>query len=86
MKNRRTKEFHKLFARLPRNIQEQANHAYRLFKENPYYPSLHFECIDAKESYYSVRIGLHYRAVGMREGDTIYWFFIGSHEDYNRLL
>lgn len=86
MKNRRTKEFRKLFARLPNNIQIQARVAYDRFKVNPYYPGLHFECIDPQESLYSVRIGLHYRAVGLWEGDTIYWFFIGSHEEYNHLL
>lgn len=86
MKNRRTKEFRKRFERLPRDVQEQAKAAYRLFKKDPYYPGLHFECIDRQESIYSVRIGLHYRAVGVWEGDTIFWFFIGSHEDYNHLL
>ena len=86
MKSRLTKQFHKRFARLPRDIQDQAKAAYRLFKENPYYPSLHFECIDRQESLWSVRIGLHYRAVGVWEGDTIIWYFIGSHEDYNHLL
>jgi hypothetical protein len=35
---------------------------------------------------YSVRIGLHYRAVGLLEDDVMLWFFIGSHEDYNHLL
>ena len=86
MKSRRSKEFHKRFERLPRNVQSQAIAAYRRFKENPYHPSLHFECIDSQESWWSVRIGLHYRAVGVWEGDTIIWFFIGSHEDYNHLL
>ena len=86
MKNRRTKEFRRRFARLPHHIQDQAIEAYRRFKTDPYYPGLHFECIDPQESMYSVRIGLHYRAAGIWEGDTIYWFFIGSHEDYNRLL
>lgn len=86
MKNRRTKEFRKRFERLPRDVQEQAKAAYQLFKKNPYYPGLHFECIDREDSIYSVRIGLRYRAVGVREGDTIFWFFIGSHEDYNHLL
>lgn len=86
MKNRRTKEFRKRFERLPRDVQEQAEAAYRLFKKNPYYPGLHFECIDRQESIYSVRIGLHYRAAGIWKGDTIFWFFIGSHEDYNHLL
>lgn len=86
MKNRRTKEFRKQFARLPRDVQDQAKAAYRLFKENPYHPSLHFKCIDSQESLYSVRVGLPYRAVGVWEGDTIFWYFIGSHEDYNHLF
>ena len=86
MKSRRTRDFHKLFVRLPRDVQEKAKDTYRLFKANPYYPSLHFECIDRQEAIYSVRIGLRYRAVGLLEDDVILWFFIGSHEDYNNLL
>jgi len=86
VKNRRTKKFNDAFERLPDVVQKQAKEAYRIFKGNPYYPSLHFECINRQESIYSVRIGLHYRAVGIREGDTMTWFFIGSHEDYNHLL
>jgi hypothetical protein len=30
-----------------------------------------------------VRIGEHYRAVGLRDGDVIAWFWIGTHEEYN---
>jgi hypothetical protein len=26
----------------------------------------------------------HYRALGLREGDIIAWFWIGTHEQYNR--
>ncbi len=35
---------------------------------------------------YSVRVGLEHRAVGMLEGDTITWFWIGAHDGYDRLL
>lgn len=86
MKSRRTRDFHKLFVRLPQDVQKKAKDTYRLFKANPYYPGLHFECIDRQEAIYSVRIGLRYRAVGLLEDDVILWFFIGSHEDYNNLL
>ncbi len=86
MKNRRTRDFRKCFVRLPKDVQERAKEAYRLFKANPHYPGLHFECIDRQEGMYSVRIGLHYRAVGLLEDDTMLWFFIGSHEDHNHLL
>ena len=86
MNNRRSKGFQKDFARLPRKVQYQAIEAYSLFKKNPYHPSLHFKCIVPEENIYSVRIGLHYRAVGVRTGDTILWIFVGSHEDYNNLF
>ena len=31
-----------------------------------------------------VRIGDRYRAVDLREGDVIAWFWIGTHDQYNR--
>ena len=66
-------------------VQKQAREAYQLFKQNPYHPGLHFKRIDPKEPIYSVRVTLGYRAVGRYEGDTIIWFWIGSHADYDRL-
>ncbi|MGI9058749.1 MAG: type II toxin-antitoxin system RelE family toxin [Ktedonobacteraceae bacterium] len=85
MRNKRTKQFHKLFAQLPRQVQEQAVTTYQLFRANPHHPSLHFKRIDPQEPIYSVRVGRNYRAVGLWEGDTISWYWIGSHEDYNNL-
>ena len=35
---------------------------------------------------YSVRIGLHWRAVGTREGDVMIWYWIGSHAEYDRIV
>jgi len=35
---------------------------------------------------YSARIGIHHRAVGLLEADTITWIWIGSHDYYERLL
>ncbi len=86
MRSKVTDGFRKRFKRLPPAIQKQARAAYHLWKVNPYYPGLHFKCIDPVESIYSVRIGLHYRAVGTKVGDTIIWYFIGTHEEYNHLL
>ncbi len=86
MKSKLMKGFRKRFDRLPADIQDQAKAAYRLWKVDPYYPSLHFKRIDPEEPIYSVRIGQHYRAVGTKIGDTIIWDFIGTHEEYNHLL
>jgi hypothetical protein len=86
VKNRRSKEFLKQFAHLPPAIKIQAKESYCRFKADPYHSSLHFKCIDPQDNIYSVRVGLHYRAAGIRQGNTIIWFFIGSHEDYNHLI
>ncbi len=33
-----------------------------------------------------MRVGIHYRALGVRTDDEIVWFWIGSHADYDGLL
>jgi len=36
--------------------------------------------------YWSVRVGLHFRALGIDVDDGILWFWIGSHADYDKLV
>ena len=86
MKGVHTEEYDELFAKLPQNVQKQARKANRLFEENPYHPSLHFKCVNQEKSRYSVRVNKSYRAVGTKKGDTIIWYFIGTHTDYDRIL
>ncbi len=35
---------------------------------------------------YSVRVGIHYRALGVDRGDYLLWFWLGTHSEYERLL
>ena len=35
---------------------------------------------------WSVRVGLHYRALGVSAPDGIVWFWLGSHTEYERLI
>lgn len=86
IESRITREFRTAFAELPQEIQEQARRAYRLFRDNPAHPSLRFKRVDPVENVYAVRIGLGYRALGVLEGSTIIWFWIGSHSAYDRLI
>jgi hypothetical protein len=79
-------DFWQLFARLPKEAQNQAKAAYRRWKLNPYHPGLNFKRIGQNNPLYSVRIGQHWRALGLWEGDTITWFWIGSHEAYNQII
>jgi hypothetical protein len=74
------------FAHLPKRIQQQARRAYRLFKTDPSHPSLEFKKLPPHQDIWSVRVTSDYRAIGQREGDSMVWFFIGTHAEYDALL
>jgi hypothetical protein len=86
IESRVSRSFLTAFAGLPVEVQEQARKAYRLFRKNPGHPSLRFKKVDTTDRVYSVRIGLGYRALGVLEGSTVIWFWVGSHAEYDRLL
>ena len=86
MKSIVTKEFWKRFDQLPSPVQEQAIRAYEIWREDPFHSSLQFKRVNKSLSIYSVRIGLGYRALGVRDREDIVWFWIGSHADYDLLL
>mgnify|MGYP001101876672 CR=1 FL=1 len=86
MNSRTTRGFRELLAALPRHVRQQAREAYRLFRENPRHPGLHFKRVHNDPPIYSARVGIGFRAVGVREGITMVWFWIGSHAEYDRLV
>ncbi len=86
MISHKNESFKKLFARLPMEIQEKAKRTYATFKQDPYYPSLHFKRVHSARPIYSIRISDDYRAVGILQDSEIIWFWIGSHAQYNKLL
>ena len=86
MNSRTTRTFRELLARLPGHVQQQARESYRLFRDNPAHPGLHFKKVYDDPPMYSARVGIGYRAVATLEGDTLAWFWIGSHAEYDKLL
>jgi hypothetical protein len=82
--SRVTEDFVARFNALPVEIRELAN-KYRIWKQDPNHPSLHFKRVSDKEPLYSVRVGIGWRALGLLEDDTITWFWIGSHAEYDKL-
>ena len=86
MISRTTEQFRSLLAHLPAELQTTAREAYRLFSDNPSHPSLRFKPIHGTRNVFSARISYGYRALGRVEGDTVVWFWIGSHADYDKLL
>ena len=87
MRSKRSRKFRDLFFALPDDVRKQAYAAYRLFRKDPFHTSLHFKRVSPNKNLYSVRIGIAYRALGLREkDDEIVWLWIGSHTDSDKLL
>jgi Txe/YoeB family toxin of Txe-Axe toxin-antitoxin module len=86
MNSRRTRRFREALAALPASIRDQAADAYRRFKADPYHRGLHFKKVHPRLPIYSARINDDYRVVGQMRNDGIVWFWIGKHEEYERLL
>ncbi|MGH9872628.1 MAG: hypothetical protein ACRD9S_09195 [Pyrinomonadaceae bacterium] len=83
MKSSTTPSFWRAYRTLTPEIQSQARKTYQLWKSNPRHPSLHFE---RKGDFWSVRITRGWRALAREYEGTFYWFWIGSHDDYQRLI
>ena len=83
MRHFTTPEFWAAYDRLPAPVRKTADRAYERLREDPRHPSLHFKQVGR---FWSVRVGLHYRSLGVLSGEDILWFWIGSHADYDRLL
>lgn len=67
----------------PEPVRILADKNFALLKADPHHPSLHFK---KAGRFWSVRVGLHYRALGVAVADGILWFWIGSHADYDKLV
>jgi hypothetical protein len=72
-----------LYEASPADVQALADKNFALLKSDPRHPSLHFNRID---NLWSVRVGDHYRALGTDVEDGIYWIWIGTHAEYDRIV
>ncbi|NOX61445.1 MAG: hypothetical protein GXP42_05805 [Chloroflexi bacterium] len=86
MKSKATKRFWALYDALPNDVKRQATKAYLLWQKNPNAHGLRFKRVGKQMPVYSVRIGGGYRALGLWKGDTMTWFWIGKHDEYERIL
>jgi hypothetical protein len=66
-----TADLRKRFERPPLDVQEQARQSYRRWRSNPQH---------------SVRIGLHWRAPALKDAESLDWFWISPHAQYDKLL
>ena len=73
--------FGKCYEQLPANIQKLADKQFALFKANPLHPSLGFR---RKGGVHTAEIGRSYRALARERNGHYYWFWVGTHEQYNQ--
>lgn len=78
--------FWKSYEKLTKKEKQQADKAFRLFQRNPSHPSLQFKKVHNTKPIYSARVNINCRAVGIKDGEEIVWFWIGSHDEYERLI
>jgi hypothetical protein len=76
-------DFWNYYHRLPPKVQVLADKNFQLLKKNPRHPSLHLKKVGR---FWSVRVGNKHRALGVESADGIIWFWIGTHQEYNKLI
>ena len=74
------------FGRLPTEARRAAQQAFARWVESPFHPSLHFKCVDKRERLWSLRVSRDYRALAADIEGVMTWYWIGSHDDYERML
>jgi len=77
------RDFWKRYYKLPQKAQVLADENFKLLKENPRHPSLHFKRIG---NFWSARAGLDHRALAVHDEADFIWVWIGSHDAYQRML
>jgi hypothetical protein len=83
MTNYASSRFWAAYKALPKDVRDLANKSYALFQQNPNHPALQLKKVGR---FWSVRVGLHYRALAIQVEDGFLWFWIGTHADYEKLI
>ena len=70
---------------MPAEVRALADKNFKLLKTDASHPSLQFKLLGGGR-FYSARVGLHYRTLGLPRSDGVHWFWVGSHAEYDRLV
>ncbi|MGB3634628.1 MAG: hypothetical protein WA982_11355 [Rubrobacteraceae bacterium] len=68
---------------MPNPVRKLADKNFKLLKNDSRHPSLRFKQVGR---FFSVRVGISYRALGVEVKGGVLWFWIGSHEDYDKII
>lgn len=78
-----TPEFWFHYRKLTVEIRNLADKNFAILKDDPNHPSLRLKKVGV---YWSVRVGLHYRALAKERAEGLLWFWIGHHGEYDSIL
>jgi hypothetical protein len=71
------------YNKLPEQVRERADKAFALLKSDPGHPSLRLKKIG---DVWSARVDRNHRALAIAVEGGLFWFWIGDHADYEKLL
>ena len=83
MKSSTTPDFWASYSKLPPEVKRRARAVYRMWRANPRHPSLRFKRVGPL---WSVRIGAGYRALAVLQDGVFFWFWIGTHDEYEQFI
>jgi hypothetical protein len=81
-----------MVAALPARIQELAEAAFRQFVQDPTHHALRLHALadndkgNHKKGSFSVSITMKDRAIYVVDGNTNVWYWIGTHNDYDKFV
>jgi len=83
MKSSTTTEFRRLLAELPAEVRRAAYKQFRLWKHDPHHRSVRFKKVGSK---WSARVDRSHRALAIELQGTMVWFYVGTHDGYQRRI
>jgi hypothetical protein len=75
--------FWECYEKLPKPIQRLADKNFQILKTDQRHPSIHLK---KSGRFWSARVGIRYRALGVAIEDGIIWVWIGTHAEYDKLV
>jgi hypothetical protein len=81
--HRPTERFWRCFETLPNSVRKISKKNFELLKNDPTHPSLHFKKVG---TFWSIRAGMNYRALAVEDGNDFIWVWIGTHDEYERMI
>lgn len=79
-----TTSFLKAYKKLPRDIKIMAEKGEKIFRENPFHPSLKTHKLKGRlREFWSLSIGFKYRIIfEFADDDLVYFHLVGNHSIY----